>query len=311
MRSPSVWLVAALLQALEGSAQAEYCVGYSSGVKSLARQAGSLQSRSCFSTEAQCNSARWSRPGDFSGMCSYQPGLYPPTQNRSGGTGISGTDQATKASADAQKKIQAQQQADEQAASRALQDARQDLMQGLHGVEASTGAIAIKLPPPVSAGKARQQLDCVTRASEASAQTNVAPQEPGAQYDFGNASDCRPQGAAIAPVPAPVATTTDGVPADRAEFAQFLRDLAARIGQARAQLSALDREVAQLENQIAHPEPQASALELKTAPTTESDALRRAREALAKARADRQKAATEYEKLQQQEQLAHQRQAAP
>lgn len=52
-------------------------------------------------------------------------------------------------------------------------------------------------------------------------------------------------------------------------------------------------------------------MDLKAAPAAESDALRKAREALAKARADRQKAAADYEKLQHQEQVARQRQAAP
>ena len=296
--------------------RAEYCLNYSSGVQSLARQAGSYQTRGCVATESQCNAARLSRPGDYSGSCYYVPGLYPPTAGKSGGGAAS--DQGAKSSAEAQKKIRAQQQAENQAMQRAAQQARQDLLGGLKGVEPASSGLTIKLPPaPAPAGgTARAQLNCVTRASAASTREDAARLGPGApvrgaQDDFDNAEDCRPLNPAVPAVPAPTPVAADGIPTDRAQLAQFLQDLLARMAGARQQLGSLDQDIARLEAEVAREEQQAPKVDLKTAPAGESDALRKAREALAKARADRQKAAAEYEKLQQQEQAARQRQAAP
>jgi hypothetical protein len=298
--------------------RAEYCVNYSAGVLSLARQAGSYQTRGCVATEAQCNAGRMSRPGDYSGGCYYVPGMYPPTPGKSGGGAAS--DQGAKSSAEAQKKIRAQQQAEDEAAQRAAQQARQDLLGGLKGVEPSSTGLTIKLPaapaPAPTGGAARAQLNCVARASAASAREDAARLGPGApvrgaQDDFENAEDCRPLNPAAPPVPAPTPVAADGIPTDRAQLAQFLQDLLARMASSRQHISGLDQDIARLEAQVAREEQQAPKVDVKTAPAGESDALRKAREALAKARADRQKAAAEYEKLQQQEQAARQRQAAP
>lgn len=296
--------------------RAEYCVNYSSGVQSLARQAGSYQTRGCVATESQCNAARMSRPGDYSGSCYYVPGMYPPTAGKSGGGAAS--DQGARSSAEAQKKIRAQQQAEDEAAQRAAQQARQDLLGGIKGVEPASSGLTIKLPPAAApaGGTARAQLNCATRASAASTREDAARLGPGvpvrgAQDDFENAEDCRPLNPAVPPVPAPTPVAADGIPTDRAQLAQFLQDLLARMASSRQQLSSLDQDITRLESQIAREEQQASKVDLKAAPAAESDALRKAREALAKARADRQKAAADYEKLQHQEQVARQRQAAP
>lgn len=308
--------VAVLLLVLAAPAQAEYCVNYSSRVLSLARQSGSYQTRGCVATEAQCESGRMSRPGDYSGICYYVPGMYPPTPGKSGG-GPSTMDQAAKANADAQKKIRAQQQAEDQAAQRAAQQARQDLLGGLKGAEPSAPGLTLKLPPPApTGGQARKQLDCVTRASaaSASAREDAARLGPGAptqgnQDDFANDQDCRPVATPGVPPASPPTPVADELPRDPALLARLLESLLARQREMQQQLAGQDRDIAKLEAEIAREE-QAPKVDIKDAPA-QSDALRRAREALAKARADRQKTAAEYEKLQQQAQEARQRQAAP
>lgn len=309
-------LVAVLL--LAAPAQAEYCVNYSSRVLSLARQSGSYQTRGCVATEAQCESGRMSRPGDYSGICYYVPGMYPPTPGKSGGGAPAG-DQGAKANADAQKKIRAQQQAEDQAAQRAAQQARQDLLGGLKGVEPSSTGLTIKLPPPTTppptGGQARKQLDCVTRASASSTREDAARLGPGApvqgsQGDFENAEDCRPVATpGVPPASPPVPVDEAALPRDPALLARLLESLLARQRAMQQQLASQDRDITKLEAELAREE-QAPKVDLKDAPA-QSDALRRAREALAKARADRQKTAAEYEKLQQQAQEARQRQAAP
>ncbi len=297
--------------------RAEYCVNYSAGVQSLARQAGSYQTRGCVATESQCNAARLSRPGDYSGLCYYVPGMYPPTSGKPGGGAAS--DQGAKAGADAQKKIKAHELAAQQAEQRAAEQVRQDLLGGLKGVEPASSGLTLKLPGPSAAptaGTARAQLNCVQRASAASTREDAArlgPAAPvrGAPDDFDNAEDCRPVHPAVPPVPAPSPVAADGIPTDRAQLAQFMQDLLARLARSRQQLNGLGQDIARLETEVAREKQQAPKVDLKTAPAGESDALRKAREALAKARADRQKAAAEYAKLQQQEQAARQRQAAP
>lgn len=312
MRSHSGFICAALLLVPTAGVHAEYCVSYSSGVMSLARQAGSSRTSSCFPTEAQCNNARWSRPGDFAGICLYQPGLYPPTQSKSGSSGTAPADQTAKDSAAAQKKIQAQERAEREAADRAAQQAGQDLLGGLKGVDRASGGITIKLPPPTT-GKTRAQLDCVTRASAASTREDAARLGPGTpgrgpQDDFQNAEDCRPVTPGVPEPPTPTPTAVE--PArDPALLARLLESLLARQREVQQQLVSQDREITRLEAEVAREE-QVPKVELKTAPA-ESDALRRAREALAKARADRQKTAAEYARLQQEAQQARQQQAAP
>ena len=291
--------------------QAEYCVNYSSRVMSLARQAGSMNTRGCVATESQCNSARMSRPGDYSGICYYVPGMYPPTAGKSGGGAAAG-DQGAKANADAQKKIRDQQRAEDEAAQRAAQQAGKDLMGGLKGVESSSG-LTIKLPPAPVGGTARAQLNCVTRASTTSTREDAARLGPGApvrgtQDDFENAEDCRPVTPGV-PEPSPPVPAGDGLPRDPALLARLLESLLTRQREMQQQLASQDRDITRLEAEVAREE-QVPKVDLKTAPA-ESDALRRAREALAKARADRQKTAAEYEKLQQQAQQARQQQAAP
>lgn len=287
--------------------RAEYCVNYSSRVLSLARQSGSHQTRGCVATESQCDAGRMSRPGDYSGLCYYVPGMYPPTAGKSGGGAPAG-DQGAKASAEAQKKIRAQQQAEDQAAQRAAQQTRQDLLGGLKGVEPSSTGLTIKLPAPATAGTARTQLDCVTRSSSASAREQPARLGAGVGDDFERAEDCRPvtPGVPAASPPVPVA---EELPRDPALLARMLESLLARQREMQLQLARQDRDIAQREAEVAREE-QAPKVDLKNAPA-QSDALRRAREALAKARADRLKTAAEYEKLQQQAQQARQQQAAP
>jgi len=308
-------LAAVLLLVPAAPARAEYCVNYSSRVLSLARQSGSYQTRGCVATESQCESGRMSRPGDYSGICYYVPGMYPPTPGKAGG-GAPADDQGAKANAEAQKKIRAQQQAEDQAAQRAAQQARQDLLSGLKGVEPSSTGLTIKLPPPPpTGGQARKQLDCVTRASASSTREDAARLGPGApvqgsQGDFENAEDCRPVATpGVPPVSPPVPVDEAALPRDPALLARLLESLLTRQRAMQQQLAGQDRDIAKLEAELAREE-QAPKVDLKDAPA-QSDALRRAREALAKARADRQKTAVEYEKLQQQAQEARQRQAAP
>lgn len=313
MRRPELGVGLALLLAILAlPVQAEYCVNYSSRVMSLARQAGSMNTRGCVATESQCNSARMSRPGDYSGICYYVPGMYPPTAGKSG-SGASAGDQGAKANAEAQKKIRDQQRAEDEAAQRAAQQAGKDLMGGLKGVDSSSG-LTIKLPPAPAGGTTRAQLDCVTRASAASTRENAARLGPGVpvqggQDDFENAEDCRPVATPGVPEPSPPVPVAEELPRDPALLARLLASLLARQREMQQQLANQDRDIARREAELAREE-QAPKVELKDAPT-QSDALRRAREALAKARADRQKTAAEYEKLQQQAQQARQQQAAP
>lgn len=311
MHRPSLAVGLALLLAwAAGPARAAYCLNYSPWLMQQMRKAGSYGSSGCVATRAQCEAERARNPGHYVGSC------YPTGADAAGGNRSPATtpDQAGVA---AQKKIQARQQAERDAEQRAAQQARQDLLGGLKGVEPASSGLVIKLPPPPPAGgQARQQLDCVTRASAASGREDAARLGPGApvhsaQDDFESAEDCRALSPAVPPVPAPTPVAADGIPADRAQLAQFLQALLARMAAARQQINGLDQDVARLEAQVAREEQQVPKVDLKTSPAGESDALRKAREALAKARADRQKAAAEYEQLQQQEQAARQRQAAP
>lgn len=302
---------AAALLMLVASARAEYCLDYSSGVKSLARQSGSGSSRGCVATEQECKSAMISNASSYSGSCYYVPGFYPPTQGATDG-GRSSVDQAAKANDSAQKKIRARQQAEEQAAQRAAQEASQGLLHEIRGVESASG-LTIKMPAAQPVGKARTQLDCVQRASSNSKRDEAARFGPdasvrGAQDDFENAEDCRPVPANVpeASAPEPIA---EELPRDPAQLARMLDSLLARQRDARQRLAGQDREIAKLEAKVRREE-LAPKVDVKQAPV-ESDALRRAREALAKARADRQKTADEYDKLQQQAQAARERQATP
>lgn len=303
--------VALALLMLAASSQAEYCLDYSSGVKSLARQSGSGNSRGCVSTESECKTALISNASSYSGSCYYVPGLYPPTQGATPG-GMSSVDKSAKANDSAQKKIRAQQQAEEQVAQRTAQQASQALLPDIKGVESSLG-LTIKMPAVRPVGKARAQLDCVQRAStnskrEVAARQGLDAKLRSAQDDFENAEDCRPIPANVPEASAPV-PVGDELPRDPALLAQLLDSLLARQRDARQRLEGHDHDIAKLEAEVKREE-QAPKVDTKTAPV-ESDALRRAREALAKARADRQKTAVEYEKLQQQAQTARERQAAP
>jgi hypothetical protein len=305
------YFVAAVLLMLAASARAEYCLDYSSGVKSLARQSGSGSSRGCVATEQECKAALISNASSYSGSCYYVPGLYPPTRGATSG-GMSSVDQAAKANDSAQKKIRAQQQAEEQAAQRTAQQASQGLLQEIKGVESSSG-LTIKMPAVKAVGKARAQLDCVQRASSNSKREEAARLGPdasvrGAQDDFENGEDCRPVPSNVPEASAPV-PVADELPRDPALLARLLDSLLARQRDAQQRLASQDRDIAKLEAEVKREE-QAPKVDVKTAPV-ESDALRRAREALAKARADRQKTAAEYDKLQQQAQAARERQATP
>jgi hypothetical protein len=293
-------------------AHAEYCLNYSSGVKSLARQSGSSSSRGCVATEQECKAALISNASSYSGSCYYVPGLYPPTQGAASGGTSSSIDQAARANDSAQKKIRAQQQAEEQAAQRAAQEVSQGLLHEIRGVESSSG-LTIKMPTTQPAGKARAQLDCVQRASSSSKREAAARLGPdasvrGGQDDFENAEDCRPVSSNVPEVSAPV-PVADELPRDPALRARLLDSLLVRQRDMRRQLVSQDRDIAKLEAEVKRAE-QVPKVDVRTAPM-ESDALRRAREALAKARADRQKTALEYDKLQQQAQAARERQATP
>lgn len=303
--------VAAALFMLVASARAEYCLDYSSGVQSLARQSGSGSSRGCVATEQECKAALISNASSYSGSCYYVPGLYPPTHGATSG-GMSSVDKAAKANDSAQKKIRAQQQAEEQAAQRTALQASRGLLQEIKGVESSPG-LTIKMPAVKPVGKARAQLDCVQRASSNSKREEAARLGPdasarGVQDDFENAEDCQPVPSNVPEVPAPV-PVGDELPRDPVLLAQLLDSLLVRQRDARQRLASQDHDIAKLEAEMRREE-QAPKVDIKTAPV-ESDALRRAREALAKARADRQKTAAEYDKLQQQAQAARERQATP
>jgi hypothetical protein len=295
------------------STHAEYCLDYSSGVKSLARQSGSSSSRGCVATEQECKTALISNASSYRGSCYYVPGLYPPTQGATSGGGMSSVNQAAEANNSAQKKIHAQQQAVEQAAQRAAQQASQGLLEEIKGVESSSSGLTIKMPAVQAVGKAHAQLDCVHHASSNSRREEAARLGPGTpvrggQDDFENAEDCRPVPSNVPEVPTPV-PVADELPRDPALQARLLDSLLVRQRNVQQRLANQDRDITALEAKVKREE-QAPKADIKTAPV-ESDALRRAREALAKARADRQKTATEYDKLQQQAQAARERQALP
>ena len=302
--------VIAMLLMLATSVRAEYCLDYSSGVQSLARQAGSGSSRGCVASEQECKAALFSNASSYSGSCYYVPGLYPPTSGSSGA--MSSVDTAAKANDDAQKKIRAQQQAEEQAAQHTAQQASRGLLQEIKGVETSPD-LTIKVPAVKTVGKARAQLDCVQHASSSSKREEAArlgPNAPvqAAQDDFENSEDCRPSTPDVPEVSAPVPVVEE-LPHDPALLAKLLDSLLVRQRDAQQRLSSQDSDIAKLEAEVKREE-QAPNVDTKSAPV-ESDALRRAREALAKARADRQKTAAEYDKLQQEAQAARERQATP
>lgn len=304
-------LIAAELLLLAASARAEYCLDYSSGVQSLARQSGSSSSRGCVATEQECKAALISNASSYRGSCYYVPGLYPPTHAATNG-GMSSVDKAAKENDNAQKKIHAQQQAEERAEALSAQQTSRGLLQEIKGTSQSSPGLTIKIPAVQAAGKARTQLDCVQRASsnskrEAAAQLGSSVLVQGDQDDFENFKDCQPTSPRVPEVSAPV-PVSDELPHDP-QISQLLDSILARQRDARQRLDRLDRDIAKLEAEVKREE-NALKAETKTSPV-ESDALRRAREALAKARADRQKTAAEYDKLRQQVQAAREHQGAP
>lgn len=284
---------------------AEYCLNYSSGVKSLASQAGSGSFRGCVPTEAQCNAARLSRPGDYSGMCYYVPGAYPPTSGATNHGSVSGVEQTGKSSLDAQKKILSQKQAEQAAIDQAAQHAGQALLRGgLKGFASSDGGLSIKVPQSVATGAARKQLDCVQRSSAAArAEAMRSGGEPNASFEVAN--DCRaitPEVPDASP-PVPV-EAVDGIPKDPASLASFLSALQRRLSTAQRALTAQDQEVKRLESSVNREEQRAAKSSEAGTAQPASDALRKAQEALAKAKADRQQTANDIQKMQAQEREA-------
>jgi hypothetical protein len=266
---------ALILLGVAVSAQAEYCVNWSSVVQKYSGETGH-----CWATEPECKSYYQSRslthPGDFGRSCYYQPGLHPPTGATHPGT--SGSTKTATEQATAIKKYQAQKKAEESAQQRQFQHDQQQLLQELKGTHPSarTG-LSLKAAPPVRT--ARQQLDCIQRESNSEA-------PPGG--DWQNPKDCRPITPTVPDVPAPTAVdeSVTAIPSNPVELRQFLLALDQRITTTRNTLQQQDKTVIQLEQEVAQEHSRQPLSNLKQA-KKESDALRRAREALETATAAR------------------------
>lgn len=163
-----------LLFACAGSAQAEYCLDWSSFV---AKHSGS--SGHCWPSESECNSYRMSRPaGDYVGGCYYRPGQYPRTGEQKGGGKASGAgDAAAKAAAEQQKKHDAMKRQQAESERQAFEKDRQELLGTVKGASPSEPArtITLKPLPPPAGGTARSQLDCVSRNSPGTSWEQKAP----------------------------------------------------------------------------------------------------------------------------------------
>lgn len=283
----AAWLLCA------GVVHAEWCLNYSSGTMSLARQAGQGGSmRGCVATEAECNAARMSNSGAYSGVC------YPVGADAAGrggaGSGPSSVEQAAQASQQAQEKVRKQQAAQTEYEARQAAWARDQLLRGgLKDVQTSSG-LTIKLP-------ARSQLDCVARGSANAAvgeDARLGAEVAGREHhaDFGADGDCRPLPPASVPPASPpqvVSAATGEVPEDPAQLARFLEQLLAGMQSARQNLARQDSDIARLEAEVQQQRQEPPKLDLQTAKPAESDALRKAREALARAKAEREKTAQE------------------
>jgi len=163
-----------LLFACAGSAQAEYCLDWSSFV---AKHSGS--SGHCWPSERECNSYRMSRPaGDYVGGCYYRPGQYPRTGEHKGGGKASGAgDAAAKAVAEQQKKHDAMKRQQAESERKAFEKDRQQLLGTVKGASPSESGstITLKPLPPPAGGTARSQLDCVSRNSPEASWEKKAP----------------------------------------------------------------------------------------------------------------------------------------
>ena len=307
-------LVVVLLLA-SGHVSAEYCLNYSSGVKSLARQSGSSSSRGCVANESECKSALMSNPRDYSGSCYYVPGMYPPTLGATA-KGASSVDQSEKANALAQKKIAEQKKSEADYQSALAQQAKNSLLaNGIMGVSTSKG-MSIKIPAPITSGSSRNQLDCVTRSSASAARgekAGLGAEVLGDEHhaDFESSTDCRALMPNPPPVSAPAPVLETEIPNSREQIAQFLAALVGRMQQTKQVLANQDQQIDTLRAEVAREEQAPVKLDLKTAQPVQSDALRKAREALNKAQADRRQTALDLEKMQQQEREARSRESSP
>ncbi len=163
---------ALLLFACAGSAQAEYCLDWSSFV---AKHSGSTGH--CWPSERECNSYRMSRPaGDYVGGCYYRPGQYPRTGEQKAGGKSSATGDAAKAAAEQQKKRDAMKREQAESERQAFEKDRQQLLGTVKGASPSEPARTITLKPlPPAAGTARSQLDCISRNSPEASWEKKAP----------------------------------------------------------------------------------------------------------------------------------------
>lgn len=203
--------VALMLALTPLAARGEYCINWSSVIKGWSGQSGH-----CWATEAECLSYYNSRclnpkyKYDCAGGCYYRPGLHPPTGASQGEKGKPVGDEAAKAAAVQQKKLQEQKRKEQELEKRAFDQGVGDLRGKLKGVSPdSSSGLILKIPPP--SGDARRQLDCAAGGGrEATRDLNdpaLTPEQRAAlgrdSAEWSNVGDCPPVAVPIPPVPVP------------------------------------------------------------------------------------------------------------
>jgi len=285
----TIGIVSTLLFIVTGAAQAEWCLNYSSWLRS---QNPRLGLSGCVSSKAACEAEKNAHSNWYSGNC-YQRG--------------GGSDNGGKGSADAiNKKAQAdaiaQQQVYEQkkltekkAREAAYSSMQKQLLSDLKGDVAISkpNNIDLKMPPdPPAAG----QLGLLER--EGRQVSDKGKRNGDMRSDWDKPSQ-NPPAAAISKIPEVPKPTRVETEAKAKQAQASLENLLARIKESRREIEKNDREIIQLEENVVREETKASA-EKKT----DDDALRKAREALQRAKENRRKTAEELSRLEEQEKTA-------
>ena len=275
-----------LLFIFAGMAQAEWCLNYSSWLRS---QNPKLGLSGCVSSKSACEAEKNAHSNWYSGIC-YQRG----GGSDEGGKG-SADAQKAKAQADAiasQQKYEQQKIAEKKAQESAYSAMQKKLLSDLKGDVALSkpNNIDLKMPPEKSAAG---QLGLLEREGHQAVAKGKHNDENHSNWE----NPVKNLPAAMIPkvpeVPQPTPVETES----KAKQAQvLLGDLLGRIKESRREVDKLDREVTQLEETVAREETKAQ-VEKKP----DDDALRKAREALQRAKENRKKTIAELNRLEEQE----------
>jgi len=285
----TVGILSTLLFILVGAAQAEWCLNYSSWLRS---QNPRLGLSGCVSSKSACEAEKSAHSNWYSGSC-YQ---------RGGGSDDGGKGSADaiskKAQADAiaqQQKYEQQKLVEKKAQEAAYSGMQKQLLSDLKGdvTISKPNNIDLKMPPePPATG----QLGLLER--EGRKVTDEGKRNSEKRSDWENPSQKLPAAVIlkVPEVPKPTRVETEA----KAKQAQaLLEDLLGRIKESRKEVEKLDQEVIQLEEVLVREETKASG-EKKP----DDDALRKAREALQRAKENRKKTVAELTRLEEQEKTA-------